>query len=276
MNKKALIVATAHITLLTTASFRTNNGTLNRIAPKPHNMVLVRGGMFWMGNKNGQYDEKPVHQVYISSFYIDKYEVTTQEFCQFLNEKGNKIEGGARWVDIDDEDSPVVFEQNRFKPKPGKAKHPMIEITWYAAHAYAKWAGKRLPTEAEWEYAAKGGQHSRGYRYSGSNNPIEVAWFDANANGRTHPVGQLKPNELGIYDMSGNVWEWCSDWYHSDYYGNSVKQNPKGPTEMLDYKLLRGGAWVSVAQQLRTTIRDYAYPYNAYYLNGFRCAKDAQ
>lgn len=242
----------------------------------PDGMVYVKGGTFWMGSNHGDFDSKPVHRVILDDFYIDKHEVTTEEFCKFLNEKGNQEEGGSRWVDIDDIDCPVTVNRGRFKVKPGKAKHPMIEVTWYAARAYAKWKGKRLPTEAEWEYAAKGGQKARETEYSGSNNPTEVAWYDANANGRTHEVGELNPNELGIYDMSGNVWEWCRDWYQADYYEKAPLRNPKGPQDQLNYKLLRGGAWVSIDEQVTTTMRDYAYPYNAYYLNGFRCVKDAE
>jgi formylglycine-generating enzyme len=237
-------------------------------------MIFVEGGTFMMGSENGDYDEVPVHKVELSSFYIDKYEVTNEEFCEFLNELGNREEGGKLWLEIDDEDCLIMEENGIFRPEPGKAKNPVIEVSWYGAKSFAKWAGKRLPTEAEWEYSARGGQKSKHFLYSGSNVATDVAWYDANSGGKTHPVGLLKPNELGIYDMSGNVWEWCSDWYSDQYYENSPVKNPQGPKDK-DFKLLRGGAWVSIADQVRSTIRDYAYPTSTYYLNGFRCVKDA-
>ena len=251
-------------------------GFSDKKATAPEGMVYVNAGTFKMGNKDGASDAKPVHTVYVNSFYIDKHEVTVQEFTQFLNEKGNQTEGGNKWLDIKDWSCPIKKEDGHFIPKDGKANHPIVEVSWYGAKSYAEWVGKRLPTEAEWEYAAKGGHKAKDYKFSGSDNPREVAWYDANSDSKTHPVGSLKPNELGIYDMSGNVWEWCQDWYKSDYYENSPRRNPTGPEEELQFKLLRGGAWVSIAEQLTPTIRDFAYPYNAYYLNGFRCVKDAQ
>lgn len=238
-------------------------------------MILVEGGTFMMGSNNGDYDEVPVHKVQLSSFYIDKYEVTNEQFCKFLNEKGNQSEGGALWLEIDDEDCHITQVGGKFIPKKGREKHPVIEVSWYAAVKYAEWLGKRLPTEAEWEYAARGGQKSNNFKYAGSNDAALVACFDDNSDGNTFPVGQLKPNELGIYDMSGNVWEWVNDWYADDYYKKSETKNPKGPNA-IDFKILRGGSWVSIEDQLRVSIRDYAYPYNTYYLNGFRCVRNVE
>ncbi len=236
-------------------------------------MALVEGGTFMMGSKQGDYDEIPVHKVELKSFYIDKYEVTNAQFCKFLNEKGNKFEGGSYWLEIDDEDCNIIEVDGVFKPKPGFENNPVIEVSWYAANAYAKWCGKRLPTEAEWEYAAGGGSKSRNMKYAGSNVATDVAWFDSNSDGKTYPIGQLKANELGIYDMSGNVWEWVSDWYAEDFYEESPKKNPTGPPKK-DFKVLRGGSWVSVEDEVRISRREYAYPYSTYYLNGFRCAKN--
>ncbi len=239
----------------------------------PANMILVEGGSFEMGNPAGDGDEKIVHTVTLSSYYIDKYEVTNQQFCDFLNEKGNQVEAGVKWLEIDDEDCLIELVDGKFKPKAGWVNTPVIEVNWYGAMAYAKWAGKRLPTEAEWEYAARGGSRSRNFKFSGSNNALEVAWYDANANQQTQAVGTKKPNELGIYDMSGNVWEWCYDWYEEKYYSKSPEQDPKGPG-IGKHRILRGGAWVSVDSELRTTLRDYNFPYNCYYLNGFRCVSE--
>jgi formylglycine-generating enzyme required for sulfatase activity len=254
------------------ASYNKKTGN-DKQSNTPTGMILVEGGSYIMGFGKGELDEVPEHTVSLNAFYIDKYEVTNKQFCDFLNAKGNQKEGGASWLEIDDEDCRIQKVSGVYKPLSGFADHPVIEISWYGARAYAKWKGKRLPTEAEWEYAAKGGTKSKKFRYSGSNDPYEVAWYDANANQQTQPVGKKKANELGIHDMSGNVWEWCSDWYEDKYYRKSPKTNPKGPPTG-KYRMLRGGAWVTVKSGLRMTMRDFNFPYNCYYLNGFRCVKD--
>ena len=117
----------------------------------------------------------------------------------------------------------------------------------------------RLPTEAEWEYAARGGNKSKGYTYSGSNSSGEVAWYTDNSDSKTHPAGQKQPNELGLFDMSGNVWEWCSDWYGSDYYQSSPSSNPKGASTG-SFRVRRGGGWCSNARDCRSAYRDFTYP----------------
>jgi formylglycine-generating enzyme len=239
-------------------------------------MVLIKGGTFSMGSADGDQDEKPVHQVVLNDYYLDKYEVTSDKFCEFLNVKGNQSEGGATWINIQDEDCTIEYKNGKYVPKRGMAKNPVVVVTWFGAHAYCKWIGKRLPTEAEWEYAARGGKKAKGFKYAGSNQAHKVAWFDDNSDGLTYGVGKKLPNELGLYDMSGNVCEWCNDWYSGDYYKRSPGRNPLGPSGKLDYKVLRGGAWISVAKQIRVSARDYAYPYNAYNQNGFRCAMDAK
>jgi sulfatase modifying factor 1 len=162
-------------------------------------MVYVQGGDFNMGSSNGGYDhEKPVHKVHVDGFYMDKYEVTNTQFCSFLNVKGNQSEGGVTWLDIKDTRCRIETRNNRYVPKRGYENHPVTEVNWYGAGAYARWAGKRLPTEAEWEYAARGGSQTRGYKYSGSNNAGTVAWYSANSGHKTHPVGTKQPNELGL------------------------------------------------------------------------------
>jgi formylglycine-generating enzyme required for sulfatase activity len=250
-----------------------NTSFSKEVREEVKDMILVEGGIFQMGSNEGDYDEVPVHQVEISSFYIDKYEVTNEQFCKFLNEKKNQSEGGGKWLEVDDEDCNILEKDGTFKPRPTFEKHPVVEVSWYGARAYAEWVGKRLPTEAEWEYAARGGKKSKKTKFAGSNIASEVAYYDSNSDGSTFPVGQLKPNELGIFDMSGNVWEWVSDYYSEDYYKISAKKNPKGP-EKKDFRILRGGSWVSIEDELRVATRDYAYPYSSYYLNGFRCARE--
>ena len=204
-------------------------------------MVYVAGGTFTMGCTNEQGDdcwgvEKPAHSVTLSGFYMGKYEVTQ-----------------AQWK--------AVMGSN---PSHNKGDNlPVENVSWDDVQAFIRklnqLTGKRyrLPTEAEWEYAARGGNQSRGYKYAGGNNIDEVAWYDGNSGERTHPVGKKRPNELGLYDMSGNVWEWCSDWYDEDYYGNSPQNNPQGPASG-SYRVLRGGSWSDYAIYCRSAYR-YGY-----------------
>ncbi|MBN1999156.1 formylglycine-generating enzyme family protein [candidate division KSB1 bacterium] len=226
-----------------------------------------------MGSDDGEYEEQPPHKVYVDDFYIDKHEVTNAQYCRFLNEKDNQQEYGVKWLYIDYADCKIVNQANKFILVDGYADHPVIKITWYGARAYANWAGKRLPTEAEWEYAARGGSKSKGYKYSGSNNPNDVGWYENNSGGDTHPVGEKQPNELGLYDMTGNVFEWCIDRYHSDYYSQSPYKNPSGPSggKLCVY---RGGSWFdSDVSNLRCSARRYFNPYGSFRYVGFRCVR---
>ncbi len=236
-------------------------------------MVYVEGGTFQMGSNDSEaYDnEKPVHTVTVNDFYIGKYEITNIQYCEFLNAEGNQTEGVDTWLDISDEDCQIEIRNDVFYPKNGKDDYPVIEVTWYGAKRFCEWAGGRLPTEAEWEYAARGGNESENYKYSGSNNIDEVAWYGNNSNDETHNVGTKTPNELGIYDMSGNVWEWCSDWYGSNYYSNSPTENPTGTTSS-SYRVLRGGSWNSNAERCRPANRSRSTPDNSYNYLGFRFA----
>ena len=142
---------------------------------------------------------------------------------------------------------------------------PIVNVNYDDAMAYCAWQSKqlnricRLPTEAEWEYAARGGNSAKGYAYSGSNNIDDVAWFGANAGHKPHPVGQREPNELGIFNMAGNVWEWCSDWYNSKYYSNSPSQNPQGESDGAG-RVVRGGGWSDSPQFCRSSARLGANP----------------
>ena len=155
--------------------------------------------------------------------------------------------------------------------------YPIINVTHYDAVAYCNWLGEkfggdwRLPTEAEWEYAAKGGNKSYGYTYSGSNDLETVGWFANNAGGQTNSVGRKKPNELGIYDMSGNVREWCSDWYRADYYVSSPSSNPRGPSSGSNVqRVVRGGGWGCGPAYCRVANRFSSSPVYRYAGNGFR------
>lgn len=240
------------------------------------NLKFVRGGSFQMGCNNeeaGCYgDEYPVHEVMLNSFRISQYEITTSQYCAFLNEINVGPDGSSRdvlYIDVEDPDCPVQYSGSRFVPGSGMGNYPVTEVTWYGARAFCQWLGGRLPTEAEWEYAAKGGNKSKTYLYSGSNQLDKVGWYKKNSGKQIHPVGQLSPNELDLYDMSGNVWEWCHDWYGFDYYANSSKKNPFGPEEGTS-RVMRGGAWNMDEWNCRISRRSSKDPGITYNYFGFR------
>ena len=224
--------------------------------PDPE-MVFVKGGKFRMGSNLGVKDETPVHDVYLDDYYIGKFEVTQ-----------------ARWKGIMDQDTNKCFFE-------GCGICPVERMTWYNVLEFIEKLNKktglnyRLPTEAEWEYAAKGGSLSKGYKYSGSNLIDSVAWKDGNSGGTVHPVGRKKPNELGIYDMSGNIFEWCSDWYSAGWYQISGKVNPTGPAEGT-MRVMRGGSWFHDHSGLRVTERESGNPAFRYGYVGFRLCRSAK
>ncbi len=273
-------------------------------------MVFVMGGTFEMGCTSEQQNycygnEKPVHTVRVNSFYISKYEITNAQVVEVFNwalAKGKitaiswtvkNVFGDQReLLDLDDGDCQIGFDGSQLYVENGYDNYPVIEISWYGAVAFcnylsekegltpvydlnnwtANWnaSGYRLPTEAEWEYASRGGSVGSPTLYAGSNNADDVAWYYDNSGGHTHEVGTKKPNELGIYDMSGNVWEWCWDWYASGYYSSSPQDNPKGPDSGTT-RVLRGGSWDSYASKVRVAVRDSYFPNDTYYgLVGFR------
>ncbi len=225
-------------------------------------------------------DERPQHTVTVNDFYIGKYEVTNKQYCKFLNaincnsngSYNDSEYGNVEYIDMDDGDCQINYNNGKFIPENGKDNYPVIEVTWYGANAFAKWAGGRLPTEAEWEFAARGGKQSNGYKYSGSNNIDDVAWYWNNGGKHTHQVGTKSPNELGIYDMSGNVWEWCHDWYDKKYYKKRLRNNPQGPSSG-KYRVLRGGSWFNGPGLCRVADRGRSYPDNTDYDYGFRVAR---
>ena len=207
------------------------------------NMVKVEGGTFTMGATSEQgsdagSDEKPVHQVTLSDFYLGKYEVTQEEWEAVMGNYPSEFKGSHRpvecvsWKDCRD----FISKLNR-----------LTGLNF------------SLPTEAQWEYAARGGKKSKGYKYSGSNTIGDVAWYRDNSSSKTHDVGTKAPNELGLYDMSGNVWEWCSDWYSSSYYSSSPSVNPTGPSSG-SYRVFRGGSWNIIAHYCRVSYRHYDFP----------------
>ena len=209
-----------------------------------NNMVYVSGGTFTMGatseqSSDADSDEKPTHNVTLSSYYICKYEVTQALWRTVIGSNPSNFKGDNLPVECVSWDDCQTFI-NRLNSYTGR--------------------NFRLPTEAEWEFAARGGNYSRHYKYSGSNYIGDVAWYTDNSGGRTHPVGTKQANELGLYDMSGNVWEWCSDWYGS--YSSYSQNNPTGPNSG-SYRISRGGCWGIIARCCRSSLRNYHMPDNS-------------
>jgi formylglycine-generating enzyme len=250
-------------------------------AVKMPSMVLVEGGSFIMGTNKGYPDQQPEHKVTVGSFYIGKYEVTFLDFKKFVDATGY----------ITDAEKPDTMRLRMGLPPRGlyngswkltmnktpipisDSLKPVSNVSWYDAVAYLNWLSKetgkkfRLPTEAEWIFAAKGGNKSKGFQYPGSNNLNEVAWFVENSDKRAHNIGEKMPNEIDLYDMAGNVREWCSDWYGESYFKVSPEMNPPGP-ERGKVKILRGGFWGSP----KGMHRNNDFPYNSSPGIGFRPA----
>ncbi len=239
----------------------------------PIDMVRVDRGEFIMGTSSNDYTG-PAHRVVISRpFYISKYEITFDAYDEYCKETKKNKPFDEGW---------------------GRGDRPVIHVSWYEAVQFCNWLSKkyrlkqcyeninnkwicnfnadgfRLPTEAEWEYAARGGNKTKGYSYSGSNDCSEAGWYSGNAGKKTHPVGEKKPNELGIFDMSGNVWEWCNDW--SKRYSPEAQTDPRGETEGT-YKTLRGGSWNNSekAMEITTRLCEWPAPDETFH-TGFRVA----
>ncbi|MFH1008969.1 MAG: SUMF1/EgtB/PvdO family nonheme iron enzyme [Candidatus Latescibacterota bacterium] len=249
-------------------------------------MALIPAGFFEMGDafNEGNSYERPVHTVYVDAFYMDVCEVTNAQYCVFLNELGNQTEGGVTWLDIGRSDCLITQSGDQFVPESGYEDHPVIEVRWFGASAYAEWAGKRLPTEAEWEKAARGGLEGKRYpwgdedpaggkcnywEYSG---PLTSQMWNLYSGRGTLPVGSFEPNGYGLCDMAGNVWEWCNDWFDSGYYSNSPENNPTGAASGTS-RVLRGGSWVNSALNMRCADRTICDPTISYNGIGFRCVR---
>lgn len=241
-----------------------------------HDMVLIPAGPFQMGSADGEEDERPVHTVYLDAFYMDRYLVTNADYARFLNIFGNRKEGGKKWLDNAGPFSSwlckIRKKKGQFIPKRGYESHPVVKVSWYGAKAYAQWQGKRLPTEAEWEKAARGNLEGQTYVYGNRLSP-EVA----NISGfrTTTPVGSYPPNGFGLYDMVASVWQWCSDWYDGGYYPQSPLRNPQGPGTG-SQKVLRGGSWFHPGSwRVANRNADDPLSESFCFVTGFRCAKDA-
>lgn len=238
----------------------------------PGEKVSVVGGTFQMGNTTGNTNETPVHSVTVNSFSISKYEITNIQYATFMNNIGANIDGslnGVEYLNMDSADIQISDTNGNFIAEAGKENFPVIAVSWFGAKAYAEYYGGRLPTEAEWEFAAKGGASSVGYIYSGSNTIDDVAWYTTNSGNTKHPVGTKSANELGIHDMSGNVWEWTNDWYDANYYSSSSSNDPQGPASGTS-RVRRGGNWNNNAYNCRVTNRNSSDPTSTFTYLGFR------
>ncbi len=238
--------------------------------------VLVEGGTFKMGsNEPVEACESPAHDVTVKSFYIGRTEVTFDDYDRYCNATKRDTVTARGF---------------------GRGNQPAITISWNDAVAYCNWLsgefklskcyridstgvkyldtakGFRLPTEAEWEFAARGGNKGKGTQYAGSTDLNETSWYRINSNGETKAGAQLKPNELGLYDMTGNVWEWVWDFYSDSYYKVSPSHNPKGP-DTGAYRVMRGGAFYNYANYTRVYTRQNSYPSFMQNSVGFRVAR---
>ena len=205
--------------------------------------AFVEGGTFIMGDNNGETNEKPEHNVTLSSYKISSYEITNIQYCDFLNSINVGSDGTLDGlIYLASSGTYIEYVDNNFISTESFEQYPATGMSWDAAKIYCEWLGGRLPTEAEWEYAAKGGIYNGdNYVYSGSNNIDDVGWYDSNSDGWPTKVGLKSPNQLGIYDMTGNVWEWCFDWL--DLYDGEDQVNPIGPSNIYNgIKVDRGGS----------------------------------
>ncbi|MFC1712394.1 formylglycine-generating enzyme family protein [Candidatus Poribacteria bacterium] len=281
-------------------------------------MALIRAGKFEMGtdpheipgltqwagkwHSSAKYwhpvnyqPETPRHTVYLDAFYMDRYEVTRTQYTTFLNEYGKDTDSAGHKLLSLVNDPRIERAGDSYKPMVGYEDHPITKITWYGAVAYAQFYGKRLPTEAEWEKAARGGLVRKrfpwgdidpdGTQCNFADRNISLSFADASVDDgykRSAPVGSYPPNSYGLYDMAGNVYEWCADWsdvsYDSSsfdvrYYPNSPERNPKGPDSGV-VRVLRGGSWSTTPHSLRVANRHTCEPSGSNSNIGFRCVKD--
>lgn len=239
-------------------------------------VVKVAGGSFQMGAERLSGSELPIHTVTLPDFCISRFPITNVQFTHFLEQTS-----GTHF--LKDSIRRHQWGLQRFKeqwlPTKGFEQHPAIGINWHAAQAYCTWLSEqtdllwRLLSETEWEYAARGGQHARGFRYAGSQRLAEVGWFNSNGHKETKPVGLKLPNELGIYDMSGNIYEWCVDHWHPNYEGAPTNGMAWMAGENESTRVIRGGSWEGIEAICRTSSRFKANMNIGYDDVGFRIAR---
>ena len=229
------------------------------ISQKPEDtMVLIPAGNFIMGkNTEAPSDWKPEHSITLNAFYMDKLEVTNKQYYDFCVVTNTAM--------------PQFWGLKEFRSGPDFPDNPVVGVSYFDAEKFARWSGKRLPTEAEWEYAARGGMVGKNFPFGDVIDSAKVNY------GRkykgTLKVGSFSPNGFGLFDITGNVWEWTSDFYSNDYYANSPVENPKGPSTGR-FKVIRGGSWHSGPMCVQTFYRNGLSPSWVDFGVGFRCVKD--
>jgi sulfatase modifying factor 1 len=227
------------------------------LAAEVTEMVLIPAGEFQMGADRPA-DNSPVHPVFVDSFYIDKYEVTNAQYQIFCEANKKNL--------------PWFWGIDRYRCGPNYLDHPVLGVPWGDAKAYAEWCGKRLPTEAEWEYAARGGLDSLMHPWGNDLDTTQANyWFSEG----TKPVGSYSPNNYGLFEMVGNIAEWVADYFDEDYYQVSPRDNPTGP-EKGKFHAIRGGGWHSGPGCVRVYGRQALAPYWIDFNTGFRCARDVR
>lgn len=232
--------------------------------PEELGVKLIEGGTFLMGSAttdlDAQSDERPQHKVTVSSFRTNIYEITNAQYAVFLTAKGNQSEDSKKWY----QGSDIEQQGTTFVPKSGRENYPVVNVSWYGAKAYAEWAGGKLPTEAEFEYLLREGNVIKNEDGTVGNQGIfadddgtganigDYAWYSLNSGNQLHPVGQKKPNKLGLYDVNGNAWEWTNDWYAS--YSGDDQTNPTGAASGA-FRVRRGASFSCTHDKTRIANR---------------------
>jgi formylglycine-generating enzyme len=262
----------------------------------PFTMRHIASGAFAMGSNGADLNERPVHRVELSAYYVAETELTTAQYCIFLNDIANSLNISADGDTVrylgkilfnlycgsykggcNSYEEKIEYQNKRFSVKKGAENEPIVLVSWEGAMAYCLWLSRksgrlyRLPTEAEWEFAARAKQNTL---FSGHAELDSVGWYATNTNRKIQQVRKKRPNDYGLYDMSGNVWEWCLDWYSLDYTLHTASINPKG-VETGIFRVLRGGSW-NLDETYSTASKRYGRrPMNCSSIAGFRlvCAK---
>ena len=252
------MILTACLTARTGTEATSGQRSTNEAVPA--SMVLIPAATYEMGRDRGD-DHSPAHRIMISAFYLDMFEVTNMEYHEFCMETSRKL--------------PIFWGMDEFHCGPEYPDHPVIGVSWRDADAYAEWKGKRLPTEAEWEYAARGGLAGKKYPLGNRIDTTAANYSEKGITRGTMHICSYTPNGYGLYDMCGNVAEWVADWYAADYYRISPMEDPPGPKEG-KFKVIRGGGWHSGPGCSQVHFRN-ALPPNWLDFNvGFRCARDME
>jgi len=238
-------------------------------------LLYVPAGKFTMGSDDGQSNERPAHTVYLDAFWIDQTEVTNLMFADFLSEQGNQIEGDVEWFDAEEGGVRIHLKGNSWEVDPEYENYPVVAVSWYGANAYCAWVERRLPTEAEWEKAARG-TDGRNYPWGNDMPNSSLSNYKQQVGGPTevgtYPKGA---SPYGALDMAGNVFEWVNDWYDITYYENSPASNPLGPSDGRA-RVARGGSWLVPSYAVSAAGRLSANPDLTLEGLGFRCAMDAE